>query len=53
MQPHGTYAGADGCDIESGDLMTMDGAEWARQKLSVNPSSRPVLYCSVSVMPVL
>lgn len=40
-------SGADGCDIEPGNLTAKDGAQWARQKLNRQPASRPVMYASV------
>jgi peptidoglycan hydrolase-like protein with peptidoglycan-binding domain len=39
---------ADGCDIEAGDLTTVEGAEWASWRLATAPAEKPVLYASAS-----
>ena len=49
----GATTEADGCDVENGDLTIKGGADWARRKLAVEPSFRPVMYASVSTMPTL
>jgi hypothetical protein len=49
----GTPPGCDGADVESGDLRPGDGCLWAEEKLRVAPGSRPVLYASVSTMPLV
>jgi hypothetical protein len=45
-----TIIGADGCDIESGDLTTAGGVSWANRKMAAVPGFRPVLYASVGAM---
>lgn len=44
---------ADGCDVEPGNLAPGNGCLWVRGKLVAEPGFRPVIYASVSQMPLV
>lgn len=47
----GTSLGADGADIEPGNMDAAHGVQWAAQRIADNPGFRPVIYASVQGAP--